>query len=47
VSDAFGRALDFNTPEAQAFGVLATSPGIHAAAVERLAERAEAAVRAS
>jgi myo-inositol-1(or 4)-monophosphatase len=40
VSDALGRPLDFNTPAAEAFGVLATVPGIHAAAVERLAERA-------
>ncbi|MEP7006311.1 MAG: 3'(2'),5'-bisphosphate nucleotidase CysQ [Sphingomonas bacterium] len=43
VSDAFGKPLHFNTPSAQAFGVLATAPGIHAAAVERLAERAKAA----
>ncbi|MEO7690236.1 MAG: 3'(2'),5'-bisphosphate nucleotidase CysQ [Sphingomonas sp.] len=43
VSDAFGKPLHFNTPSAQAFGVLATAPGIHAAAVERLAERARAA----
>ena len=43
VSDAFGQPLFFNTPSAQAFGVLATAPGIHAAAVERLAERAKAA----
>lgn len=40
VSDAFGVPLAFNTPRAQAFGVLATTPGIHAAAVERLRERA-------
>jgi myo-inositol-1(or 4)-monophosphatase len=44
VSDAFGAPLAFNTPSAQAFGVLATAPGIHAAAIERLAERAKAAV---
>lgn len=44
VSDAFGRPLDFNTPKAEAFGVLVTAPGIHAAAVERLAERAAAGV---
>jgi myo-inositol-1(or 4)-monophosphatase len=44
VTDAFGRALDFNTPTAEAFGILATVPGIHAAAVERLAERAQALV---
>ncbi|MEO9132910.1 MAG: 3'(2'),5'-bisphosphate nucleotidase CysQ [Sphingomonas sp.] len=43
VSDAFGKPLFFNTPSAQAFGVLATAPGIHAAAVQRLAERAKAA----
>ncbi len=41
VTDAFGAALAFNTPSAQAFGLLATTPGIHAAAVERLAERAK------
>jgi myo-inositol-1(or 4)-monophosphatase len=40
VTDAFGQPLSFNTPSAQAFGVLATTPGIHAAAVARLAERA-------
>lgn len=43
VSDAFGMPLRFNTPSAQAFGVLATTPGIHQAAVERLADRARAA----
>ncbi len=42
VSDALGQKLKFNTPSAQAFGVLATTPGIHAAAVERLSERAKA-----
>jgi myo-inositol-1(or 4)-monophosphatase len=41
VSDAFGQPLFFNTPSAQAFGVLATTPGIHAAAIDRLAERAK------
>jgi myo-inositol-1(or 4)-monophosphatase len=44
VTDALGGALHFNTPRAQAFGVLATAPGIHAAARERLRERAEARV---
>ena len=44
VTDAFGQPLAFNTPSAQAFGVLTTAPGIHAAAVERLASRAEAAI---
>lgn len=40
VSDAFGAPLAFNTPSAQAFGVLVSTPGIHAAAVDRLARRA-------
>ncbi len=44
VTDAFGAPLAFNTPSAQAFGVLATTPGIHTAAVERIAERARALV---
>jgi len=39
-SDAFGQKLHFNTPSAQAFGVLVTAPGIHDAAIERLRERA-------
>lgn len=39
-SDAFGERLHFNTPSAQAFGVLVTAPGIHDAAVARLRERA-------
>jgi myo-inositol-1(or 4)-monophosphatase len=43
VSDAFGKPLAFNTPQAEAFGVLASAPGIHAQAVARLAERARAA----
>lgn len=44
VTDALGGALHFNTPKAQAFGVLTCAPAIHAAAVERLAERAKAAM---
>ncbi len=43
VSDAFGGTLVFNKPHPQAFGVLTSVPGIHAAAIERLAERAAAA----
>ena len=39
VTDALGQPLAFNTPSAQAFGVLATTPGIHAAAAARLADR--------
>jgi myo-inositol-1(or 4)-monophosphatase len=42
VTDAFGMPLAFNTPTARAFGVLATTPGIHAAAVDRLSARAKA-----
>jgi len=45
VSDALGGPIGFNTPAAEAFGVLATVPGIHAAAVERLAERAAAGIK--
>ncbi|RHW18151.1 3'(2'),5'-bisphosphate nucleotidase CysQ [Sphingomonas gilva] len=45
VTDALGGELAFNTPKAQAFGVLVSAPAIHAAAVERLAERARAALR--
>jgi len=37
VSDALGAAIAFNTIDAEAFGILVTAPGIHAAAVERLA----------
>ncbi|MCW3836603.1 3'(2'),5'-bisphosphate nucleotidase CysQ [Sphingomonas canadensis] len=44
VTDAFGERLEFNTPSGEAFGVLATAPGIHAQAVERLSERAKAGV---
>ncbi len=40
VTDAFGAPLRFNTHSAQAFGVLATVPGIHAAALDRIADRA-------
>lgn len=40
VTDALGGMLHFNTPSAQAFGVLACAPAIHAAAVKRLSERA-------
>lgn len=40
VSDAFGHPLAFNKRDPRAFGVLVSSPAIHGAAVERLAERA-------
>jgi myo-inositol-1(or 4)-monophosphatase len=41
VTDAFGGALNYNKRDPRAFGVLVSAPAIHAAAVERLAERAE------
>ncbi|MEQ1687479.1 MAG: 3'(2'),5'-bisphosphate nucleotidase CysQ [Sphingopyxis sp.] len=41
VSDAFGADLAFNTPRAQAFGVIACVPGIHGQVVERLSARAQ------
>ena len=41
VTDAFGKPLAYNKRDPRAFGLLASAPGIHAAAVERLAERAE------
>lgn len=48
VSDAFGQPLHFNTPRAQAFGVIACAPAIHDAVVDRLATRAaEIAPRAA
>jgi len=40
VSDAFGAPLNYNKCDPRDFGILVTAPGIHAAAVERLAERA-------
>lgn len=44
VTDVLGGALAFNTPRAQAFGVLAAAPGIHAQAVARLNDRARTAM---
>lgn len=43
VTDAHGNPLRFNSTKAEAFGVLATSPAIHAEAVARLTERASIA----
>lgn len=40
VSDAFGKPLVYNKRDPRAFGLLVTAPAIHAAAVDRLAERA-------
>ena len=45
VSDAFGNPLRFNSTKGEAFGVLATCPDIHMAAVARLAERATTGVK--
>ena len=39
-----GQTLRFNSTKGEMFGVLATAPGIHAAALERLAARAKIAV---
>lgn len=44
VTDALAKKLRFNTPRGESFGILATAPGIHAAAVERLRGRAVAAL---
>ena len=44
VSGALGQPLTFNTITGEAFGVLVATPGIHAAAAERLRERALAVV---
>ncbi|PEQ12061.1 3'(2'),5'-bisphosphate nucleotidase CysQ [Novosphingobium sp. PC22D] len=40
VTDAFGEPLNFNKRDPRAFGVLCTAPAIHAAAVDRLGDRA-------
>ncbi len=40
VTDAFGKPLDYNKRDPRAFGLLVSSPHIHEAAVEHLAERA-------
>ena len=42
VTDAFGGPLNYNKQDPRAFGVLVTAPAIHEAAVERLADRAQA-----
>jgi myo-inositol-1(or 4)-monophosphatase len=44
VTDARGQTVRFNSTKGEMFGVLAAAPGIHAAALERLAERATLAV---
>lgn len=42
VSDAFGQPLVYNKRDPRAFGLLVCAPAIHQAALERIAERAEA-----
>lgn len=42
VTDAFGQPLAYNKRDPRDFGVLASAPGIHADAVERIAARAHA-----
>ena len=44
VTDAHGGTLRYNSTKGEAFGVLATSPAIHAAAVARLSSRVQQAV---
>lgn len=44
VTDALGRPLRYNSTKGDAFGILATTPAIHGAAVARLATRASVAV---
>lgn len=44
VTDARGYPLRYNSTKGEAFGVLATAPGIHAAAIERLSSRAAMAI---
>ena len=41
VTDAFGHKLQYNKRDPRAFGLIASAPGIHAASVDKLAERAE------
>jgi len=40
VTDVFGQPLSYNKRDPRAFGVLVASPSIHAAAIDRLADRA-------
>lgn len=44
VTDARGHPLRYNSTKGEAFGVLAASPGIHEAAIERLRSRAAVAI---
>lgn len=44
VTDARGHPLRYNSTKGEAFGVLAAAPGIHQAAIARLASRAATAI---
>ncbi len=44
VTDALGGELTFNKPDPRAFGVIASAPAIHAAALNRLSDRAQGAI---
>lgn len=44
VTDARGQTLRYNSTKGEMFGVLAATPGIHSAALARLAERAATAI---
>lgn len=44
VTDALAKKLRFNTPRGESFGILATAPGIHDLAADRLRGRAVAAL---
>ncbi|MFN3434736.1 MAG: 3'(2'),5'-bisphosphate nucleotidase CysQ [Sphingomonas sp.] len=45
VSDALGARLRYNKPDPTAFGVMVAAPGIHAAALRWIAERADRALK--
>jgi myo-inositol-1(or 4)-monophosphatase len=45
VTDAFGKPLNYNKADPRAFGLLVSSPAMHASAVERLAPRANRLVQ--
>ena len=44
VTDARGQTLRYNSTSGEMFGIVASALGIHAAAIERLAERAAKAL---
>lgn len=46
VSDALGGPLRYNKPDPTAFGVMVAAPGIHAAALDWIGDRARAALSA-